>query len=103
MLSEEEFYKRLSLIPGIRIEGDTVYGVRLITESERKIRHANAQRVGLAVCSACGADERSCSGSCLLFKNNLAMNIARMVPEGVSLREVIPMPRKPIPDGGAER
>ncbi len=87
MLSEAEFEKRISQIPGVKDDGQGNWlGIRLLTPMERKEREGNAEKIRRAICTACGADERTCGSACLLMKRRLHKVIAAMIPCGTVIR-----------------
>ena len=90
VLNEKEFFEALKRIPGVRVEGDKVIGIRLKTEEGRRIYQENVRDIWRLICTACG-DDRSCSSNCLLRKNRLANHIAASLPPSVRLR--IPWPK----------
>ncbi len=65
ILSMDEFIERLKQIPGIKVEGGIIKGIRLLTPSEQQERKENAEVIRQIICKACGADERSCGSVCI--------------------------------------
>jgi len=45
MLNEKEFFEQLAKVPGVRIEGNKVYGIRFLTPEEQKIRNNNEELI----------------------------------------------------------
>ena len=84
-LSLDEFIKELKQLPGIKIEGGFIKGIRLLTPSEQQERKGNAKVIRQIICKACGSDERNCGTNCMMMKNRAHWEIASRLPVGVKL------------------
>jgi hypothetical protein len=84
-LSEKEFILALEKVPGVRVDGDVIHGIRLATEAEVQERKDNTEVIRLIICDACRADDRSCSSRCTLIFNRAPEKIARIIPLGTHL------------------